>query len=237
MNEFDAVLTGVVIISSIIGYYKGFIKEAFGIVSVIISALVTYIYFKNGGSLISLSLVFIFTNLGLTVAFRVMKMPVKQGETKLPIFYRLGGGAVGFFKGVAFMLIVLAALRFFGGMINTAVGDINKYTKASVLYGRYQEILNVPRVKETAASLKEQQGPLTLSPEAVNKLTENNSVRAILEDQQLKESIRRKDYSKILSNPKFHNLLNDKEFLKQVVALGLQQSRQSVWKNGRSKEQ
>lgn len=237
MNELDAVLTGVVIISSIIGYYKGFIKEALGIVSVIISALATYIYFKNGGSLLSLSLVFMFTNLGLTVAFRVMRMPVKQGDTKPSIFYRLGGGAIGFFKGVVFVLIVLAALRFFGGMINTDVGDINKYTKASVLYGRYQEILNGPRVQETAESLKEKQGPLTLPPEAVNKLTENNSVRAILEDQQLKESIRRKDFSKILSNPKFLNLLNDKEFLKQVVALGLQQSRQSVRKNGSSKEQ
>ena len=240
MNKLDAVLIGVVGLSSLIGYSKGFIREAFGIVSVIISALAAYIYFKSGGSLLFLFLVFILVNIGLHAAFWAVKRSLKQGDGKPSFSYRLGGGAIGFFKGALFALIALAALRFFSGMINTAIGDINKYTETSVLYDRYREITRVfngPRIQETAESLKEKQGPLTLSPETVTTLIKNDSVKAILEDQQLKENIRQKDYAKILGNPKFLNLLNDKEFLKQVIALGARQSRQSVRKDGSSKEQ
>ena len=236
MNRFDAVLIGVVAVSSIIGYSKGFVKEAFGIASVIISALAAYIYFKSGGSLLFLFQVFILVNIGLQVAFWVVKKLLKQGDAKLSLSCRLGGGVIGFFKGAVFVLIALVALRFFGAMIPTATYDINKYTQTSALY-KISRVFNWPRVQETAESLKENQGPLTLPPEAVNTLIKNDSVRAILEDEQLKEYIRQKDYRKILSNPKFVSLLNDKEFLKQAVALGLQQSRQSVRKNGSSREE
>ena len=236
MNRFDAVLIGVVAVSSIIGYSKGFVKEAFGIASVIISALAAYIYFKSGGSLLFLFQVFILVNIGLQVAFWVVKRLLKQGDANLSLSCRIGGGVIGFFKGAVFVLIALAALRFFGAMIPTATYDINKYTQTSALY-KISRVFNWPLVKETAESLKENQGPLTLPPEAVNTLIKNDSVRAILEDEQLKEYIRQKDYRKILSNPKFVSLLNDKEFLKQAVALGLQQSRQSVRKNGSSREE
>ena len=236
MNRFDAVLIGVVAVSSIIGYSKGFVREAFGIASVIISALAAYIYFKSGGSLLFLFQVFILVNIGLQVAFWVVKRLLKQGDANLSLSCRIGGGVIGFFKGAVFVLIALAALRFFGAMIPTATYDINKYTQTSALY-KISRVFNWPRVQETAESLKENQGPLTLPPEAVNTLIKNDSVRAILEDEQLKEYIRQKDYRKILSNPKFVSLLNDKEFLKQAVALGLQQSRQSVRKNGSSREE
>lgn len=236
MNKFDAVLIGALAVSSIIGYSKGFVKEAFGIVSLIISALAAYIYFKSGGSLFFLFQIFILVNIGLHLAFWVVKKSLKQGDAKLSLSCRLGGGVIGFFKGAVFVLIVLAALRFFGAMITTAVGGINKYTQTSTLY-RISRVFNWPPVRETAESSQERQGPFTLPPEAVAALIKNDSVRAIVEDEQLKEYIRQKDYRKILSNPKFLNLLNDKEFLKQATALGLEQSRQSLRKNGSSREE
>ena len=78
MNELDIMLIAVLVVSSLMGYFKGFIKEARGVVSIIISAVVTYIYFKRGGSLLSLSLIFILTNLGLAVAFWALKKFVWQ---------------------------------------------------------------------------------------------------------------------------------------------------------------
>ncbi len=229
MNELDAVLIGMVVVSFIIGYFKGFIKEALGIVSVIISALVTYIYFKSGGSLFSLSLVFISSNLGLNVAFRAVRKLLRQSDPKLSFSYRLGGGAVGVFKGIALVLIVLAVLHLFSGIIKIIMPDINKYTETSVLYDRYQEVnraFNRPRVKDAAESFKEKPASEALPSEVINKLTQNDSVKAILGDQQLMEAIRQKDYAKFFGNPKFLNLLKDKEFLRQVAALGLRQSRQ-----------
>ena len=231
MNKFDAVLIGAVAMSSIIGYSKGFVKEALGIVSLIISALAAYIYFKSGGSLLFLFQIFILVNIGLHLAFWVAKKSLKQGDAKLSFYCRIGGGVIGFFKGAVFVLIVLAALRFFGAMITTAVGGIDKYTQTSTLY-KISRVFNWPRVQETAESSQERQKPFTLPPEAVAALIKNDSVRAVVEDEQLKEYIRQKDYRKIISNPKFLNLLNDKEFLKQATALGLEQSRQSLRKNG-----
>src|SRR3990167_10020679 len=175
MNRFDAVLIGVVAVSSIIGYSKGFVKEAFGIASVIISALAVYIYFKSGGSLLFLFQVFILVNIGLQVAFWVVKRLLKQGDANLSLSCRIGGGVIGFFKGAVFVLIALAALRFFGAMIPAASYDINKYTQTSALY-KISRVFNWPLVKETAESLKENQGPLTLPPEAVNTRSEERRV-------------------------------------------------------------
>ena len=236
MNKLDAVLIGAVAVSSIIGYFKGFVKEAFGIVSLIISALAVYGHFKSGGSVLFLFQVFILVNIGLHAAFWVVKKSLKQGDAKLSFSCRIGGGAIGFFKGVVFVLIVLAASRFFGAMITAAVGEITTYTRTSTLY-KISRVFNWPWVKETVESSRENQGPFTLSPEAATTLIKNDSVRAIVEDEQLKEYIRQKDYRKVLSNPKFLDLLNDKEFLKQAVALGLPQSRQSLRKNGSSGEE
>ena len=239
MNKLDAVLIGMVIVSFIIGYFKGFIKEIFGVVSVIISALVTYIYFKSGGSLFSLSLIFIFTNLGLNVAFGALRKLLRQSDPGLSFSYRLGGGAIGVLKGIVLVLIVLSVLHSFSGIIKIIMPGINKYTKTSVLYSRYQKInraFNRPRLKGAAESFKENPAPVILPSEVVNKLTQNDSVKAILADRQLIEAIRRKDYAKILGNPKFLSLLKNKEFLRQVTALGLWQSRQSVRGNGSSKE-
>lgn len=236
MNNLDAVLIAAVALSSIIGYSKGFVKEAFGIASLAISALAAYIYFKSGGSPLFLFQVFILVNIGLHLAFWAVKKSLKRGDAKLSLSCRIGGGVIGFFKGAVSVLITLAALRFFGAMITTAVGDINKYTQASTLY-RISRVFNWPPVKEINELSRENQGQFTLPPEAVAALIKNDSVRAVVEDEKLKEHIRQKDYRKILSNPKFLNLLNDKEFLKQATALGLEQGRQPLKKNNSSGEE
>lgn len=236
MNKFDAVLIGAVALSSMIGYSKGFVKEACGIAGMIISALAAYSYFKSGGSVLFLFLVFILVNISLRVVFWAVKKLLKHDDAKPSFAHRLGGGALGFFKGIVFVLIVLAVARFFSAIITTAVYDINKYTQTSALY-KISRVFNWPRVKETVESLEEKQGPLTLPPEAVNALIKSDSIKAIAEDEQLKEYLRQKNYGKIIGNPKFLKLLDDREFLKQIIALGLRQSRQSSGKDGDTGEE
>ena len=46
------------------------------------------------------------------MAFWVVKRLLKQGDAKLSLSCRIGGGVIGFFKGAVFVLIALAALRF-----------------------------------------------------------------------------------------------------------------------------
>ena len=223
MNEFDIVLISAVVVSSLVGYFKGFVKEALGALGVIVSAAVTYIYFKRGGSLLSLSLVFILTNLGLAVVFWWLRKSVWQNDSELSSFRRMGGVAVGFLKGAACVLIILASLGLFSGIIKVTRPDINEYVETSVLYARYRGIKPA-----AAGSLKEKPAPAGLPKEMVREFIKIGSVKAILEDKQLIEDLNQEDYAKVMGNPKLLKLLNDPEFLKQVVALGLRQGRQSV---------
>src|SRR3989338_5373692 len=110
MNELDIMLIVAVAVSSLMGYFKGLIKEAMGVFGVIVSVVVTYIYFKKGGSLLSLSLIFILTNLGFIAAFWALKKFVWKSEVELSLTHRLGGGGVGFVKGMGSGLIALASL-------------------------------------------------------------------------------------------------------------------------------
>ncbi len=228
MNELDIVLISAVAVSSLAGYFKGFVKEAMGASAVIISAAVTYAYFKRGGSLISLSLIFILTNLGLAAVFGRLRKSVWRSDPGLSLPERLGGVAVGFLKGAACVWIMLASLGLFAGIIKVTRPDINEYVETSLLYARYRGI------KPAAAiPLKERPAPAGLPKEMVKEFIKIDSVKAILEDKRLIEDLNQEDYAKVMGNSKLLKLLNDPEFLKQVVALGL---RQGGWKKSGSGE-
>ncbi len=221
MNEFDIVLISAVAVSSLAGYFKGFVKEALGALAVVISAAVTYFYFKRGGGLLSLSLIFILTNLGLALVFRWLRKSVWQNNPGLSLPERLGGVAVGFLKGAACVLIMLASLGLFAGIIKVPRPDLNDYMETSLLYARYRGI------KPTAAgSLKDKPAPAGLPKEMVKEFIKIDSVKAILEDKRLIEDLNQEDYVKVMKNPKLLKLLNDPEFLRQVVALGMRQGRE-----------
>ncbi|HLD40708.1 MAG TPA: CvpA family protein [Candidatus Omnitrophota bacterium] len=231
MNELDIMLIVAVAVSSLMGYFKGFVKEAMGALAVIISAAVTYAYFKRGGSLLFLSLIFILTNLGLAVVFWWLRKSVWRNDPGLSLPKRLGGVAVGFVKGMVSVLIALASLALFAGIIKVTRPDINEYVETSLLYARYRGIRPV-----TAGSLKDKPAPALgfaerragLPKEMVKEFIKIDSVKAILEDKRLIEDLNQEDYAKVMGNPKLLKLLNDPEFLKQVVALGLRQGRRPV---------
>lgn len=225
MNEFDIVLISAVAVSSLAGYFKGFVKETMGALAVIISAAVTYVYFKRGGSLLSLFLIFILSNLGLTVVFWRLRKSVWRNDSGLSLPQRLGGVAVGFLKGAACVLIMLASLGLFAGIIKVTRPDINEYVETSLLYARYRGIKPA-----AAGSLKEKPAPAGLPKETIKEFIKIDSVKAILEDKRLIEDLNQEDYAKVMGNPKLLKLLNDPEFLRQVVALGLRQGRQPVRK-------
>ena len=52
MNELDIMLIAAVVVSSLMGYFKGLIKEAMGVCGVIVSVVVFYIFFYKKRSLL-----------------------------------------------------------------------------------------------------------------------------------------------------------------------------------------
>ena len=70
-------------------------------------------------------------------------------------------------------------------------------------------------------ALKASDGKIQLDEETVTKLRENPKIEAILEDEELVESIKKRDFARIIADSKFMALLNDKELLKQLADMGL----------------
>jgi len=229
MNILDTVLAGILAFNLTIGFLKGFLQKAFGVLSFAIGVVAAYAYYKNGGTLFKVMLVFILANLVLRVLFWVLKKMLRGNIEGPSFFSRVGGGIIGGAEGALCVLAVLVLLHFLNGMAGAAHPGIPRVLENSLFYSRYKEFSkssNIPGVKETFAmgeSLKGKQKKLVLDPAAAGKLRDNPSIKAILEDKQLLESIQKKDFAKIISNPKFIKLLSDKELLKQLGTPGLYQ--------------
>jgi len=229
MNVIDVIGVGIIGINFLIGFLKGFLRKALGVLSFVIGAAVAYGFYKNGSGLLRVSLIFIFINLGLQVAFWVFRK-VRKKAVKPSLSSRLGGGIIGIFEGALYVLVIVVSLRFVNGIFGAAIPAVRQSLEGSFFYSRYQDVSTAsrpPAVKEThrvELVLGGGQKQVVLDPEAVRALEDNASIKAMLADDQLVESIRKKEYIKILSDPKFLSALNDRELLKNLIALGFNTS-------------
>ena len=230
MNMIDVMLIGIVIGFFLTGYIRGLLRQALEVLCFIIAAAAAYVYYKKNGSLLGITLVFTLTNLGLGVVFWGLRKLSHKKATRPSFTCRMAGGAIGGFEGIIFALVTLVSLHFLGGAIAAVNPRIAESLEASSFYARYKAISmtsRVPLVKEIyrmGELSKGKTGGIVLSPQAVRQLEKNPSIQAVLEDKQLAESIKQKDYGKIISNPKFLKILNDKKLVKQLMTIGLEKS-------------
>lgn len=228
MNMIDAILIGIVTGFFLTGFIRGFLRQVLEVACFIIAAAAAYVYYKNNGSLLRITLVFALTNLGLGAVFwGLLKLLRKKGE-KLSFTSRFAGALIGGFEGIIFALVTVVFLHFLSGAIAAANPHIAERLEASFFYTRYKAIslaCNVPVVKETYRMGELLKGKrIALEPQAVSQLEQNPSIKAALEDKQLAESIKQRDYAKIITHPKFLKILDDRRLVKQLVAIGLERS-------------
>ncbi len=224
----DVILIGIVTGFFLTGFIRGLLRQALEVLCFIIAAAAAYVYYKNNGSLLRITLVFTLTNLGLGVVFwGLLKLLRKKGE-KLSFTSRFAGALIGGFEGIIFALVTVVFLHFLSGAIAAAKPHIAERLEDSFFYARYKAISlasQVPVVKETYRMGELLKGKkIALEPQTVRQLEQNPSIQAVLEDKQLAESIKQRDYAKIITHPKFLKILDDRRLVKQLVAIGLKRS-------------
>lgn len=227
MNILDAGLSGIIGLQAIIGFFKGFLNKTVEIGIFLASAAVAYLYYKKWGGLLTITLVFLLAQSVLHTVFWLVRKHVLKEKAKPTPYLRLGGGIIGACEGAVLALGACFFLHFLNGILGSANTALTRTLETSFFYSRYRAMgvsRAVPGLQEAyqiGEALKAGEGHIRLDEETVNKLRENQSIQAILNDEKLVESITQKDYTKILSNPKFVTLLNDKELLKQLAEMGL----------------
>jgi uncharacterized membrane protein required for colicin V production len=234
MNILDAFLSGIIGLQVIVGFVKGFLNKAVEMGILLASAAAAYLYYKKGGSLLKITLVFVLAQLLLHMVFWLVRKFVLKDKAKPSLYLRVGGGIIGACEGVVLVLVALVFLHFSSGILGSANTVLTRTLETSLFYTRFRAISRqsaVPGVQEAykiVEALNAGDGKIKLDEKTVNKLRENHSIQAILGDEKLLESIRQRNYTKILSNPKFVALLNDRELLKQLAAMGLKENNTAI---------
>jgi len=227
MNILDAVLSGIIGFQVIFGFVKGLLNKAVELGIFLASVVAAYFYYKKGGGLLTIMLVFLLAQLALHMVFWLVRKLVLKDKVKPSPYLRVGGGIIGACEGVVMVLVALVSLHFLNGFLGSANTALTRTLETSFFYTRYREMSRqsaVPGVQEAyqiGEVLKAGDGKIKLDEETVNELRENKSIQAILGDEELLENIKQRNYTKILSDPKFVAVLNDKELLKQLAEIGL----------------
>lgn len=229
MNILDILAVVIVGIWFFIGFVKGFVSKIAELVIFLIGTVAAYVYYRNGGGLLGVTLAFAVTTIALhLVTWGIMEMVLKS-KMPVPFASRCAGGAIGGVEGAIVVLLMLAFLHLASGSVGAANPFIAKTLDTSFVYARYKAmsmaspIPAVKRVYRIGEMLKAGGGRITLDEQAVSALRENASIKALLTDTQLIESINQRDYGKIISNPSFLSVLNDTKLLKQIVAMVLRE--------------
>ncbi len=213
MNIIDAIAAGIVGFYFVTGYVSGLLKKVLGIMSFVISAVAAYIYYNKGAGLLNVIALFLLTNLVLIIVVGLwMRLKRKDGAI-LSFSSRAAGGIVGSIEGAAYVLVMLTTINYFNGIISVTNPVIAANLESSFLYSRYRKISMGPN----AQIGKEKQETIVFDPQTVDKLRENPSLKAMLDDKQLLESINQKDYGRVISCPAFLKVINDRELLKELI--------------------
>ncbi len=223
MNTLDYILGGIVFFCLFLGVLSGILKQILGILCWGLSFYGGYLFYEKGGSLFYVPLVII----GIAIVFKITTKVIKSiffpyKERRISFCSRLGGAFIGGLKGVCFVFLLLIIIHFFSHTLLSNNDYLRNYLGGSFFYSflKNNNLLGISIIggekDGSIISDKNFQNKLFQDEEFLNILRNNPSLKEILEDEELVESIRKKDYKVLLSNPKFFNLFRDKKFLDKL---------------------
>lgn len=229
MNIIDYILIGIVFVCALIGFATGMLRQLCGLFRIIFSLFVGYLFYKKTGNLLLLPVVVIATGIIFSVIVYIIRKVHRGWQKEKPktsLFSRVGGGLTGGFKGMALACIALICMYLFTGVfigINPAISEYveNSYFHSCLKQRNLLPATGVLRNIYFAGKLLNEDLIVELSEnsEIISRLRKNPSIRAILKDEKLQQSIQNKDYKELFSNPKFLKLFKDKDFLNQIYSI------------------
>lgn len=214
MNIIDAAAIGILAFYFITGYMSGILRKILNITVSIISLAVSIICYNKGAGLLSAIFLFILVSLVLNIAVWLwLRMKNKDGRQE-SFFSRMAGGIAGGLEGAIYVLIMLTTVNSLRSVVSAVNPAIARQLESSSLFSSYRKLNNGDFIQ---VNNKEERKKIELDPRTVDRLRENPSIKAVLEDKQLISSMQKKDYAGIFSNPAFLKIINDKKLLEELM--------------------
>jgi len=230
LNIVDYIFIGMVLIYVLFGFSSGLLIQVLGWIEIAVVALTGYLFYKTNSNLLLLPLVVIATAVLFMIIMRVIKSlyfsPYDGEKSSLSYSSRILGGIAGGIKGALIGGFCLVSVYMLSFALFSNSAFTNNFIKHSFFCSFLQKHklgsdLNIVNILgEHSDIFTTGTGKnISLNKNIMEKLQNNPSFKALLEDKDIINSIKTKDYNKLLFNPKLIKLINDKEFLRQMKSV------------------
>jgi len=217
------------------GAKKGLFKSLLGPISLVIATAASYIYYRQTHNILMSLAIATFgpfaLNIGLTILLGIIQKITKK-ENKLSGFSQLLGALLnilwsGTILILSIFLITLLPINF--SMIKNAKADIassrifafidqflgNRMSRTNIAVKNLSDALEDPKkLKEIRASKE------------YKRLRNNETFQDLLNDDELLQQVKDKNYASLAKNPKVIKLLEDEEFVAELLKLNQKLLRQ-----------
>ncbi len=214
------------------GWQKGFLRTILGPVSLILGAIISYIYYLYTKNLI-VSLVIgilgpFFLKMALSLGLNVWNKTVSN-RMPAPLLSRLSGSLFNLLWSgglllLCLLLVVMIPANLFNFNIEKIQSDIRKSLSFSFIgKGVLNKVLGIEDVHETLTIFNnEGQMEKLKNSKEFHALAEDQRVQDVLHDETTLKQIQDKDFVHLVTNPKMLSLLNDPSLMKKLMAVHAQ---------------
>jgi chromate transport protein ChrA len=228
MNIIDIVLIIILTLYFIKGLFRGFLRTVLGPFALIIGTLIAFLYYQRGGDFTRALLVCIIApiviNLILALTLKIwQKAAKKSGEPSL--LSRSSGAVLSLVWSGAWIVLTVIFLAMLPAQwqwlrgtqmsiaksktyafIQLALGD--KISSSTINAYQLSDVLQDPKKFNSLKNTQE-----------YDNLISDETIRDLLTDEETMSQIKDQNIPKLLTNPKFKVLLNDKDLIKKIFAL------------------
>jgi len=228
-NIIDYIFIGMILVYGLIGFLSGLLTQILGWVELVAVALTGYLFYKVNGNLLILPLVVIAAAVLFMIIARVVKSlyfsPSDEGR-KISSYSRTLGAVAGGLRGVLVGGFYLVSVYMLSVMLLNNSAFTNNFIKHSFFCSLIHDhdLIGSLNIVEALAKNKDifttdKNNNIMVNKNIIEKLQNNPSFKALLEDKDIINSIKTKNYNKLLFNPKFIKLISDKEFVRQMKSV------------------
>lgn len=223
-----------ILIFCILGFAKGVIRQFFSILAFILASAASvivphfvklpdmegtspvwgYIIFSI---LIWVPAFLIFNSLGKFIAKRMSKKGIKLSD-------RIWGLFFGGIKGLIIITLIIFLLDLLPSNIKQSMPfilNVFKESKIVPIIEPYNPLLKLQIMQNLQAVISALTDPdymsLLSSDPGFQKLSQNENIKQILNDAELKKALEERQYIKFITNPKIQALMKDSEALKLLI--------------------
>ncbi len=214
MNPIDAGIAAIVVVSAGFGVWKGFFRQIFGIIVMVVSTVAAVLYFRSGGSILASGGVFLVTGGVLHIAFALWQKSIKK-DAALSWVSRAGGGIVGGIIGFIYAAIILMSLQYFVVLFPAGSGFAQAIAESRA-YGIYNAVSGAPKRPAMIT-----QG-IVIDEQKMESLRKNPAIKAMLDDKEFTSLVEKRDFAGIMAHPVFHRIMEDPQLLKELTDAALQ---------------